>query len=71
MLETVFGAIWSVITLPFRLVVWLVEVLGRLFGLVLGFALMVLGVALMAGPLIILGVPLFIVGLLLTLRSLG
>jgi hypothetical protein len=71
MLDAVLRTIWTVITLPFRLVIWLVEMLGRLTGLVLGFVLMVVGMALMAGPFIILGVPLFIIGLLLTLRSLG
>jgi len=71
MLENVFGAIWAIVTLPFRLVVGLVEALGRLVGLVFGFALMVIGVALWAGPLYLIGIPLFIVGLLLTLRSLG
>ncbi|WP_254053647.1 hypothetical protein [Singulisphaera sp. GP187] len=58
-------------TLPFRLVVWVVETLGRLSGLVFGFVLMVVGVALWAGPLSLIGIPLFIVGLVLTLRSVG
>jgi hypothetical protein len=71
MLETVFGTIWAVLTLPFRLVVWVVEALGRLTGLAFGFVLMVVGVALWAGPLYLIGIPLFIVGLILTLRSLG
>ena len=71
MLEAVFGTIWWVITLPFRLIVWVVEMIGRVFGLVLGFALMVVGVALMAGPFFILGIPLSLLGLLMTLRSLG
>jgi hypothetical protein len=71
MLDTVFGAIWAVLTLPFRLVFWVAELLGRLAGLIIGFALMVVGVALWAGPLFIIGIPVFIVGLLLTLRSLG
>lgn len=71
MLDTVLGTLWTLITLPFRLVIWLVELLGRLTGLVLGFVLMVLGMALMAGPFFVIGIPLFIIGLLLTLRSLG
>lgn len=71
MLDTVLGTLWMLITLPFRLVIWLVEMLGRLTGLVLGFVLMVIGMALMAGPFFIIGIPLFIIGLLLTLRSLG
>jgi hypothetical protein len=66
-----FGAIWSVVTLPFRLVVWVVETLGRVTGLVFGFMLMVVGVALWAGPLFLIGIPLFVVGLLLFLRCLG
>ena len=71
MLESVLGAIWAVVTLPFRLVVWVVETLGRLTGLAFGFVLMVVGVALWAGPLYLIGIPLFIVGLVLTLRSVG
>jgi hypothetical protein len=64
-------AIWHLATLPFRLLVAVIGILGRLAGIFLGFSLMVLGMALWAGPLFILGIPLFIVGLLLTLRCLG
>lgn len=71
MLESVFGAIWWVLTLPFRVVVWVVETVGRLAGLAFGFVLMVVGVALWAGPLYLIGIPLFVVGLVLTLRSVG
>jgi fucose permease len=71
MLENVFGAIWTVLTLPIRLVVWVVEMIGRGAGLVVGFVLMVVGIALWAGPLFYFGIPLFVVGLLLTLRNLG
>lgn len=70
MLKIMLGVLWAVITFPFRLVLWVVELLGRITGLIIGFALMVLGVALWAGPLFLIGIPLFIVGLLLTLRSL-
>ncbi len=70
MLTSMLGVLWTVVTFPFRLVLWVVELLGRVMGLVVGFALMVLGVALWAGPLCLIGIPLFIVGLLLTLRSL-
>ncbi len=66
-----FAAIWSILTLPFRLIGWLVSVLGRVVGFVIGFAFMVVGIALSAGALFPFGIPLFIVGLLLTLRSLG
>jgi hypothetical protein len=64
------GVIWNLLTLPIRLVIWVLDFLGRATGLVVGFALMVLGVAIGAGPSLILGVPLFLVGLLLTLRCL-
>lgn len=64
-------ALWTVISLPFRLLAWVVELLGRLAALVLGFSLMVVGVALWAGMFFIFGIPLFIIGLLLTLRALG
>ncbi len=67
----ILAAIWFVITLPFRLIVGIIELLGRLTGIALGFALMVVGVALWAGPFFIIGIPLFIIGLLLTLRCLG
>jgi hypothetical protein len=65
------AAIWSIITFPFRILAWVVEVLGRLAALIVGFLLMVIGVAFLAGAFYALGVPLFIVGLLLTLRALG
>ena len=71
MVGTMLGAIWTVVTLPFRLVLGAVELLGRLTGLVLGFALMVVGVALSASPFYIVGIPVFLVGLVLTLRSIG
>jgi hypothetical protein len=64
-------ATWHLVTFPFRLLVGVIGILGRLAGIFLGFSLMVLGMALWAGPLFILGIPLFIVGLLLTLRCLG
>jgi hypothetical protein len=66
-----FAALWTIVTLPFRLIAWVVEVIGRLTGLVLGFLLMVVGVALCSGAFFPLGLPLAVVGLLLTLRSLG
>ncbi len=66
-----FGMIWSVVMLPIRAIAWTADFAGRLFGLVVGFALMVLGVAIGAGPSVALGAPLFVLGLLLTLRSLG
>ncbi len=65
------AAIWDLITLPFRVLIGIIGVLGRLAGIILGFSLMVVGMALWAGPLFILGIPLFIIGLLLTLRCLG
>jgi hypothetical protein len=65
------GVIWTILTLPIRIVIWVLDFLSRAAGLAIGFALMVLGVALGAGPSLILGVPVFVVGLLLTLRSLG
>ena len=63
-------AIWYLVTLPFRLLIGLIAILGRMAGFILGFSLMVIGMALWAGPLFILGIPLFIVGVLLTLRCL-
>ncbi len=65
------GVIWSILTLPIRILGWTAEILGRLTGLGFGFALMVLGVAVGAGPSLVLGLPIFVLGLLLTLRSLG
>ena len=66
-----FGAIWWVITFPFRILAWAVELLGRLAALIVGFGLMLVGVAFSAGAFYVLGIPLFVVGLLLTLRALG
>lgn len=67
----VVAAVWYLITLPFRLLIGIIGILGRLAGVLIGFSLMVVGMALWAGPLFILGIPLFIIGLLLTLRCLG
>jgi hypothetical protein len=66
-----FRVLWLILTFPFRLVGWLVAMVGRFFGLVLGFVLMVVGVALGAGALFPIGIPVFLVGLILTLRSLS
>ncbi len=65
------GVIWTIVMLPIRILAWAGDLVGRLVGLAIGFALMVLGVAIGAGPSLILGVPVFVVGLILTLRSLG
>lgn len=65
------SAVWFVVTLPFRVILWAVSLLGRLAGVTIGFTLMVVGMAFLAGPLALIGLPLFIVGLFLTLRSLG
>jgi len=64
------STIWFAISLPFRLTFWLIALLGRLTGVILGFLLMVIGMALWASPLFIVGIPLFVVGLVLTLRCL-
>jgi len=64
------GALWWVITLPFRAVGWLVGLVGRAMAVVLGFGLMVGGMALCAASLFLLGVPVFVVGLILALKSL-
>jgi hypothetical protein len=70
-LEIMLVVVWSVITLPFRLIAWLVEICGRVVGLLLGFMLMIVGVALGAGPFFMIGIPLFVVGLIIMLRCLG
>ncbi len=66
-----FGAAWSILTFPFRLVFGAIALLGRLTGVAVGFTLMVVGMALGAGPFFLIGIPIFLVGLLLTMRSLG
>ncbi len=71
MVGAIFGTIWWVVTLPFRLLIRTVELLGRATAFVLGFVAMVVGVALCAGPLFLIGIPVFVVGLLITLRALG
>ena len=70
-MDAVLGTIWAILTFPFRLIGWAVDLLGRLSGLLIGFVLMVLGVALGASPLFMIGIPLFIIGLVMTLRCLG
>jgi hypothetical protein len=69
-LVAVLAGIWFIVTLPFRLIFWLIAWAGRLTAVLLGFSLMVVGIALWAGPLFFLGIPLFLVGLVLTLRCL-
>jgi hypothetical protein len=71
MLGTVMGTLWTVVTLPFRLLIGAVELLGRFTALLVGFTLMVVGMAFWAGPAPVFGIPVFVVGLLLTLRALG
>ena len=66
-----FSLVWFLVTLPFRLVMGTISLLGRLTGILVGFTLMVVGMALCAGPFFLIGVPLFLIGLLLTLRCLG
>ena len=65
------GVIWSVLTLPFRLIAGWSPSAAALLGVVIGFVLMVVGVAFCSGAIYLLGIPLFIVGLLITLRCLG
>lgn len=66
-----FRGLWSLITLPFRLVIGTIVVVSRLTGLILGFSLMVVGVALCADPFLIFGIPIFLLGLYMTLRNLS
>jgi hypothetical protein len=66
----ILAGVWFFITLPFRLIFWLIAWAGRLTVVLLGFSLMVVGMALWAGPLFFIGIPLFLVGLVLTLRCL-
>ncbi|HEY9077701.1 MAG TPA: hypothetical protein VIO61_14300 [Anaerolineaceae bacterium] len=59
-----FWAIWM-------LIVWIIELTGRLVGAILGLALMIIGVVVSLTIIgAIVGVPLFLFGLLLTFRSL-
>jgi hypothetical protein len=64
------GAIWWVLTLPFRIIGWVIEMFGRLVAVAIGFVLMVVGVALCAASLLPLGIPTFLIGLILALKSL-
>lgn len=66
-----FRGIWSLITLPFRLIVGTIVLVSRVAGLILGFSLMVVGVALCADPFLIFGIPIFLLGLYMTLRNLS
>ena len=63
--------VWLVLTLPFRILILTISLLGRLTGAILGFSLMIVGMALCTGSLFIVGIPVFIVGLLLLFRSLA
>jgi hypothetical protein len=65
-----FAAAWFLVTAPFRLVFWVIALLGRVTGIAIGFGLMVAGMFFLAGPLFLIGIPLFLIGLVLTLRCL-
>jgi len=65
------GVLWSILTLPFRMIAAVVAFFGRTLGVIAGFALMVAGVGLCASTIYLLGLPVFVVGLLVTLKSLG
>ena len=57
--------------LIWRLVIWIIEVTGRLVGAILGLVLMIVGVVLtitVVGAIV--GIPLIIFGFMLTIRSL-
>ena len=60
---------WAAVVLPFRLIVWVLALLGRLAALAVGFSLMVLGAALLPSSLFFVGLPVFGLGLVMTLRS--
>jgi hypothetical protein len=64
------GVLWGILTFPFRLIGWAIDLLGRLIAVLLGFALMVVGVALCAASYLAVGIPTFLIGLILALRSL-
>ncbi len=64
------AAVWFLVTLPFRLVFWVLALLGRLAGIAVGFSLMVAGMFFLASPFFLIGIPLFLIGLVLTLRCL-
>jgi len=70
-IDLVFGTIWAFLTLPFRIVFGAFGLVGRLAGIVVGFALMVLGAAVSASPFGLLGLAIFGAGLLIAMRSLG
>jgi hypothetical protein len=64
-------ALRTVIFLPFRLVFWTFNALGRIASLVLGLTLMVGGAAFLAGHMVWLGAAVCLFGLYLSLRALG
>ena len=66
-----FQAIWTIVLLPFRLIGWVIETLGRITTLVIAFLLMVVGIALIASLLFPIGIPLFLIGLILAVRVIG
>ncbi|MDX2038214.1 MAG: hypothetical protein SFX72_16315 [Isosphaeraceae bacterium] len=60
---------WTAVTLPFRILVGALAVLGRLVALVMGFGLMVFGAALFPTVFLPLGIAVFSLGLVMMLRS--
>lgn len=65
-----FGPIWFVMTLPFRLVFGVIGAVGRMVGMALGMAILATGGAMWAAQLPHFAVPVMVVGGLLTLKSL-
>ena len=65
-----FGPVWFVMTLPFRLVFGVISAVGRMVGMMLGMVILATGGAMWAAQLPHFAVPVLIAGGLLTLKSL-
>ncbi len=66
------SAVGKVLLFPFRLALFVVELLGRTLALILGLVLFGVGAFFcFLGPLVILGAPLVLLGLILVVKSIG
>ncbi len=69
-LSDMIGLAWFVMTLPVRIVFGVIGTIGRMVGIMLGFALLATGGAMWAAQLPHFAMPVLAIGGLLTLKSL-
>ncbi|MGC9329590.1 MAG: hypothetical protein ACP5I1_18285 [Candidatus Hinthialibacter sp.] len=65
------SAIGQILLLPIKLVLWIIEILGRTLALIVGLVFFGIGALLcFLGPLILIGAPLCLLSALLVIKAL-